>query len=330
MTQKETQSVEESQLLNVGRKFVTGRGKSMEKASYASEPCGNGSPSQMRHVLSTFLRDRLALAGFIFIVIVILAAVSVDWIMPYSSTEADRDVGRYAPLGTPGHPLGTDGLARDILTRLLAGGRVSITVALVPTMAATGIGLAAGLMAAYTRSWIGGITMRVLDVMFAFPPVLLAIAVATILGPGMMNVMLAIGVVSIPYLTRVVYVEAVSVRGSDYLRAARVVGTPSVRMLRREVLPNVLAPLVVYASTGVGGMIVMAAGLSFLGVGIQPPTPDWGIMTADGRVVLQQLPHIATVPGLMIVAVALAFNFVGDGLRDALDPRHRTRTRSPS
>jgi len=308
---------------------VIGSGESTGKANSASVPFENGPPSQIRQVLSTFLHDRLALVGLILIVVVIFGALTVDWIMPYSTTEADRDVGRYAPLGTPGHPLGTDGLSRDILTRLLAGGRVSITVALVPTLAATGIALAAGLMAAYTGSWIGGITMRIFDVMFAFPPVLLAIAVSTILGPGMMNVMLAIGVVSIPYLTRVVYVEAVSVRGSDYLRAARVVGTPSVRMLRREVLPNVLAPLVVYASTGVGGMIVMAAGLSFLGIGIQPPTPDWGIMTADGRVVLQQLPHIATVPGLMIVAVALAFNFVGDGLRDALDPRHRTRTWSP-
>jgi peptide/nickel transport system permease protein len=167
--------------------------------------------------------------------------------------------------------------------------------------------------------------MRSLDVLFAFPPVLVAIAVGTVLGPGLGNVMLAIGVMSVPYMTRVVFVEAVAVRGSDYVRAARVLGTPFPRLLGREVLPNVLPPLIVFASTGIGGMIVMGAGLSFLGIGVQPPTPDWGIMTADGRGVLLQSPSLATIPGLLIVAVAIAFNFLGDGLADALDPAHGKR-----
>jgi len=297
-----------------------------DKGTRQTDPLTTTQTGQFRLIVRTFARDRLALAGLILIVVVVAASFGADLLTPYGPNEAHREVGRYAPLGTPGHFLGTDGQARDVFTRLLWGGRVSIPVAVLPVLGASAVSLAIGLMAAFSAGWIGGLAMRILDVMFAFPPVLLAIVVATILRPGMMNLMLAIGVVSIPYLTRVVFVEAVSVRGSDYLRAAQVAGTPLRRKLLREVLPNVIPPVIIYASTGVGGMIVMAAGLSFLGVGVQPPTADWGIMTADGRVVLQELPHIATVPGFLIIVVALAFNVVGDGLRDALDPRHRTRT----
>ena len=139
-----------------------------------------------------------------------------------------------------------------------------------------------------------------------------------------MNVMMAIAIVSVPYMTRVVYVETLSVRASDYVEAARACGTPMSRLLVREIVPNVMPSLIVYATTGIGGLIVLAAGLSFLGVGVQPPTADWGIMTADGRVVLRNMPHIATIPGVMVLIVALAFNVAGDGIRDAMDPRRRS------
>jgi peptide/nickel transport system permease protein len=280
---------------------------------------------QLWLTVRAFGQDRAAVVALLFIALVCAASAAAEVISPWTPEEAAPAVGRYAPVGTPEHLLGTDQLGRDVLTRLLWGGRVSIPVAVLPLIAAAFVGLLLGMLAAFGPKRPGAVTMRTLDVLFAFPPVLVAIAVGTILGPGLSNVMLAIGVMSIPYMTRVVYVEAVSVRGSDYIRAARVLGTPMHRLLSREVLPNVLPPLIVFASTGVGGMIVMGAGLSFLGIGVQPPTPDWGIMTSDGKGVLLQSPTLATIPGLLIVAVAIAFNFVGDGLADALDPTRRKR-----
>ncbi len=166
--------------------------------------------------------------------------------------------------------------------------------------------------------------MRSLDVLFAFPPVLLALAVAAVLGPGLLNVMLAIAIVFVPYMARLVYIETIVVRESDFIEAARVAGTPEVRLMIREILPNVFPPLLVYATTGIGGLIVMASGLSFLGVGVQPPVADWGTMMADGRFVLREVPHLATLPGILIIVLALAFNLTADGIQAALDPCHRS------
>jgi ABC-type dipeptide/oligopeptide/nickel transport system permease subunit len=167
--------------------------------------------------------------------------------------------------------------------------------------------------------------MRVLDVIFAFPGVLLAVAVAAILGPGMMNAMLAMSIVVLPYVARIVYVETVNLRGAAFIEAARVCGMTPAGIVIREVLPNVLSPVIVYGTTSLGALVVFAAGLSFLGVGVQPPTADWGIMASSGREVLISAPWVALIPGTTIVIVAVALNFMGDGLRDALDPRLRTR-----
>ena len=270
------------------------------------------------------MRDRLALAGIVVIVVVAAASAAAPLISPYDPAVADAEAGRLAPIGTPGHFLGTDGGGRDILSRLIWGGRVSISIAVLPVLVSAIGGLVLGLAAGMSGKRVSGVIMRTMDVLFAFPAVLLALAVATVLGPGMMNVMMAIGIVSIPYMARVVYVETLSVRASDYVEAARVCGTPMLRLLAREIVPNVIPSLIVYATIGIGGTIVLAAGLSFLGVGVQPPTPDWGIMTADGRIVLRNLPHVATIPGVVVLIVALAFNVAGDGIRDAMDPRRRS------
>jgi ABC-type dipeptide/oligopeptide/nickel transport system permease subunit len=165
--------------------------------------------------------------------------------------------------------------------------------------------------------------MRALDVFFAFPLVLLAIAIVGVIGPGMGNQMFALAVVLVPYSTRVVRTAALSVKPLEYVEAARALGASGGRLVGRHVLPNVLPPLLVYTSTLVGLMIVASAGLSFLGLGVQPPTPDWGVMVGNGRLVLFRAAHVATIPGVVIVVAALAFNFVGDGLREALDPRAR-------
>lgn len=283
--------------------------------------------SQLRLAVRALSRDRLALAGILIIIFVVLVAIFAPLLSPWGPTEADYDADRLAPIGTPGHVLGTDGQARDILSRLIWGARVSLPTAVVPVIVSAVLGLVLGLFAGMSGRWSAEVIMRSQDVLFAFPPVLLAIAMATVMGPGMMNVMLAISVVVTPFMARVTYVETLSIRGKEYIEAARAAGTPTWRLLLREVLPNVLPPLIVYSTTTVGGLIVLASGLSFLGVGIQPPTADWGIMTADGRTVLQEAPHVATIPGITIIIVALAFNVAGDGIRDALDPRRRTGAR---
>ncbi len=279
--------------------------------------------SQLRLALRALRRDWLALSGVIVITAIVVLALGAPFLGLPDPTLADFDTGRLAPIGTPGHLLGTDGQARDILSRLIWGSRVSIPIAVVPVVFSAGAGLVLGLLAGMSGRWVSETIMRSQDVLFAFPPVLLAIAMATVLGPGMMNVMLAISVVVTPFMARVVYVETLSIRSKEYIEAARAAGTPGVRLLLREVIPNVLPPLIVYSTTTIGGLIVLASGLSFLGVGIQPPTSDWGIMTAEGRTVLRMAPHVATIPGITIVVVALAFNVAGDGVRDALDPRRR-------
>jgi peptide/nickel transport system permease protein len=284
---------------------------------------GNTRRSEFLLALSAMARDKLALAGTIILVIVVLATILAPWISPYSPTEAHRAVGRLAPPLTPGHFLGTDGQSRDVLSRLIWGGRVSLPVAAVPILLSSVFGLALGLLASQIGGWIGGVIMRFFDVLFAFPGVMLAIAVAATLGSGMMNCMIAMTIVITPYVGRLVYTEAIRLRRSEFVDAARIAGIGLWGIVWREILPNILSPVIVYGTTSLGGMVVFAAGLSFLGVGVQPPTADWGIMAADGRVVLRNAPWVSLIPGLMIVIVAVACNFAGDGLRDALDPRQR-------
>jgi peptide/nickel transport system permease protein len=166
--------------------------------------------------------------------------------------------------------------------------------------------------------------MRSLDVIFAFPAVLLAVAIAAILGAGMLNASLSMAIVVLPYVARIVYVDTIRIRNSSFIEAARVCGMGSINILLREVLPNIISPVIVYGTTALGGMVVFAAGLSFLGVGVQPPTADWGIMASAGRDVLLSAAWVSMIPGVTIVVVAVALNFAGDGLRDALDPRLRT------
>lgn len=279
--------------------------------------------SELALAFAALARDRMALAGAIVLTVVVLAAIFAPWISPYSPTEVHRDAGRLAAPLTPGHILGTDGQSRDVLSRLIWGGRVSLPVAAVPILLSSVIGLVLGLLASQIGGWVGGTIMRFFDVLFAFPGVMLAIAVAATLGPGMMNCMLAMTIVIIPYVGRLVYTEAVRLRRSEFVDAARIGGVGVWGIVWREILPNVLSPVIVYGTTSLGAMVVFAAGLSFLGVGVQPPTADWGIMAADGRVVLRNAPWVSLIPGLVIVIVAVACNFAGDGLRDALDPKQR-------
>jgi peptide/nickel transport system permease protein len=272
--------------------------------------------------LRAFIRDRQALAGLVIVAIAGGAAAAAPLISawdPLKSVEVDR----LSPPGTPGYLLGTDEQGRDILSRLIWGGRISLLVGIVPTVAAGLVALLLGLVAGYREGMLDHLIMRVLDVFFAFPLVLLAIAIVGVIGPGVGNQMFALAVVLVPYSTRVVRTATLSVKHLEFIEAVRALGAGNGRVLWRHLVPNVLPPLLVYTSTLVGLMIVASSGLSFLGLGVQPPTPDWGVMVGSGRLVIYRAAHVATIPGVIIVVVALGFNFIGDGLREALDPRAR-------
>ena len=268
----------------------------------------------------TFADDRAALVSLIFLLLVILLAVLAPYVSPHDPFEAER-LARNKPPLTDGYWLGSDSNGRDILTRLLYGGRVSILVGFLPTLIAMLISLVLGLIAGYFGGRIDQIIMRILDAFFAVPLVLMAIAIAGVLQPGLSTVIIAITVVLVPYISRIVRTSTLSVAAQPFIEAARAGGAGQATILVRYVLPNMISPVIVYATTLVGLMIVVGSGLSFLGLGVQPPTADWGTMVSDGRVVLKKAPHATLFPGLAIVAVALAFNFIGDGLRDALDPK---------
>ena len=259
--------------------------------------------------IRSFCRNRPAVAAAAFLTLVGLAVIFAPWLSGHGPDDADN-LARLAPVGTPGYLLGTDQQGRDMLVRLLYGGRVSLLVGIVPV-----------LVAGYTRGFVDQVIMRCLDVVFAFPIVLLAIAIAGAMQAGMETEIISITVILIPYFARLARTATEGVAPMPFIEAARAAGGSPATIMLRYVLPNVFSPVVVYATTLMGIIIVVGSGLSFLGLGVQPPAADWGGMVADGRVVLRRAPHVTVEPGLVILAVSLAFNFLGDGIRDALDPR---------
>ena len=275
--------------------------------------------SELSALWHRFASDRLAVVGLVIVVVVTLAAIFAPVVAPYDPNDQWEGLRRAKP-GVEGHLLGTDEVGRDILSRLIYGGRLSLLVSIVPTVVAAVMALALGLLAGYHGGWVDQIIMRVLDVFFAFPVVLLAILIAGALGPGPRNQMIAIAFILIPYMTRVVRTQVETLRRLEFIEAARATGANTREIIVHELLPNVIAPLVVYATILVGFMILVAAGLSFFGLGANPPTADWGNMVNTGKGTITTTPHVVLMPSLTIVIVALAFNFVGDGLRNALEP----------
>ena len=267
-------------------------------------------------------RNRPAMVGLAVIVLAILVTMLAPVLSPHDPLQANP-AGRLAVPGTPGRVLGADHLGRDVLSRVLYGGRVSIVMGLVPVAIAAVVALTLGLVAGYFEGLAGLVIMRTLDVSFAFPSIFLAIAITGALGPGLVNVLIALTIVLVPPVARVARTSVMEVKHQEFIEAARASGARDARIIVQHLLPNVLAPVTVYCTLLVALVVVIASGLSFLGLGVQPPTPDWGRMIAEGREVLVVAPHVAALPGLMLLIFALAFNFLGDGLRDALDPRLR-------
>jgi len=266
-------------------------------------------------------RGKGALAGLIILILTIGVAIFAPMLAPDNPILIDPRHGLYGP-GIP-YLFGTDHLGRDVLSRVLFGARLSLVVGLISVGIASSIGITVGLIAGYYGGWIENLIMRIVDVMLAFPGILLALAIVSVLGPSLTNLMVAVGVAAIPTYARLTRGSVLATKENLYIDAARVIGVSNRRILARHILPNVVAPLIVAATLGVGSAILSAAALSFLGLGSQPPTPEWGRMLSEGRQFLSSAWWISTFPGLAIMITVLSINMIGDGLRDTLDPRQR-------
>jgi ABC-type dipeptide/oligopeptide/nickel transport system permease subunit len=271
-------------------------------------------------------RRKSAVVGMVILGILIFIALTAEWIAPYDPRQVllgkDPCIHLFGcPKDQPQHILGIDGNVRDEFSRLLYGARLSLMIGLTTVTFAIVIGTVLGALAGYFGGWIDNLIMRVMDVLLAFPSLLLAIAIVTVLGPGLQNALLAIGIVSIPAYARVVRASVLSVREMEYVSATRALGGDTMQILFRRILPNALTPLIVQGTLGIATAILDAAALSFLGLGAQPPTPEWGSMLGAERNQVFTAPHLVFFPGIAIALTVLSFNLLGDGLRDALDPR---------
>ena len=276
------------------------------------------SPGYWRTVLQRFARDPLAVAAAAVVVLLILMAIFAPWLAPNDPLQG-MTLRRLKPPGTEGYPLGTDELGRDMLSRLIYGARISLFMGIVPVFCALFIGASIGVTAGYAGGWLNTVLMRTIDVFFAFPSVLLAVAMAGALGPGIFNGMLALTLVFIPPIARVAESVTTSVCSLDYVEAARASGAGAMLIIRKHVLGNVLGPIFVYATSLIAVSMILASGLSFLGLGVKPPQPDWGLMLNTLRTALYTQPLLCALPGVMIFITSISFNLMTDGLRSAMD-----------
>jgi len=267
----------------------------------------------------TFVRNRLAVIGTVILIGFIVCAVFAPYIAPHPPLEMNF-ASLHSPPGTPGHLLGTDNLGRDVLSRLIYGSRISLSVGLVVVSIAAVIGTTMGLLSGYYGKAVDVVIMRVVEIFVAFPFLILVVAVIALLGPSIYNVMLVLGLVSWPIYARLVRSEVLAIRELPYIEAARAIGVSNARIMFRHVLPNCISSVLVTAAMSMAGAILSTVALGFLGLGVQPPTPEWGMMLNEAKQFLRRFPWEIFYPGTAIMLVVLALNFLGDGLRDALDP----------
>jgi len=286
----------------------------------------------LEDTLRRLIRHRSAQVGLAILGFLIFIAVFAPVLAPYSPTKILRDVKRRAApcihlLGCPAeqleHFFGVDGNSRDLLSRIIYGSQLSLQIGVATVTFAIVIGAALGAISGYVGEWADNLIMRVMDILLAFPSLLLSIAIVAVLGPGLINALLAIAFVSIPVYARIVRASVLQVKEQDFVSASRALGMSSFGILMQHVMPNALTPLIVQATLGIASAILDAAALSFLGLGAPPPTPEWGLMLGEERNSVFNAPHLVFLPGIAIMLTVLAFNLLGDGLRDALDPRLR-------
>lgn len=275
--------------------------------------------SMKEEKIRAFMKNKLAVAGAVLLLTMIVLAALSPIIAPYGFDEQNYEIARQTP--SLQHLAGTDELGRDIFSRILYGGRVSLTIGII----SVGIGLIFGGSLGVIAAYYGGVTetviMHVIDVLMAIPSIILSISICAALGSGIVNTMIAVGISSIPTYARVFRSSVISEKSKEYIEAARAVGAGNARIILKHILPNSIAPVIVQASLGVAQAITTAASLSFIGLGIQPPNPEWGALLSSGRQYIRDFPHMVVYPGIAIMLTVLALNLIGDGLRDALDPR---------
>jgi len=272
-----------------------------------------------REVWRRLNQNKAAMLGLLVMVILILAAIFADYVAPYGYD--DQDLMRRFQTPNSQHWFGTDNFGRDIFSRIVYGAQVSLKVGLIAVGIAMFIGGALGAVAGFYGGKIDNFIMRFIDVLLAIPSILLAISIVAALGPELRNVMIAVGIGSIPSYGRIVRASVLSLRDQEFIEAARAVGADDTRLILKHIIPNSMAPLIVQATIGVANAILSAAGLGFIGLGIQPPLAEWGAMLNSGRQYIRDYPHLTAFPGLAIMITIFALNLLGDGLRDALDPR---------
>jgi ABC-type dipeptide/oligopeptide/nickel transport system permease subunit len=268
-----------------------------------------------------FAKYRPALFGLGFIVLLVICAIFAAWIAPYDPDAVNTKLRGASPSAE--HWLGNDDIGRDILSRIIYGTRIALIVGIGATSIAVTIGVFVGATAGYFGGKVDFVLSRLIDTLMAFPLLALLLTLSTVFGPSLRNVVIVIGCTVWASYARVVRAEVLSLRERDYILAARAIGTPDRQIITRHLIPNALGPVIILASLAVGGIIILESALSFLGLGVQRPTASWGTMLSDGRDYLRNYPHIAVAPGIAIAITVLAFNLVGDGLRDALDPRQK-------
>ena len=279
----------------------------------------------LREFWNAYSQSRGALIGFALVLALVLIALGADFIAPHPPNEQYRDFTLTPPAwqedGTARFLLGTDPVGRDVLSRLIHGTRLSLIIGLVSVVISLSLGVLLGLVAGYLRGLTETVIMRLMDVMLALPSLLLAIAVVAILSPGLVNAMYAIAIVLLPHYVRLTRAAVIAESGKEYVASSKIAGAGPMRLMFNTILPNCTAPLIVQATLGFSTAILDAAALGFLGLGAQPPTPEWGSMLSSALEFIQRAPWVVTLPGLAILVTVLAFNLMGDGLRDALDPR---------
>lgn len=278
--------------------------------------------SPARETWRILVQNRLAVFGLVVLALVVMAAVLGETVAPYDPIRVNVPERLQGP--SLQHPFGTDNLGRDVFSRVIVGARVSLQVGFIAVSISLLLGVLIGLVSGYFAGGLDSVLMRAMDVLFAFPFVLLAIAILAALGPGITNAMIAIGIVYTPIFARIARGSTLTVKQDVFVVAARSIGASDARIIRRHVLPNVTAPLIVQTSLSLAFAILAEAALSFLGLGVQPPDPAWGRMLAEGREFVRQGPWMGIFPGLAIFFTVMSFNFVGDGLRDALDPKQKS------
>jgi len=279
--------------------------------------------SQLQEIWIRLKKSKQAMIGLTLLSFIIIVTIMAGILVDYDRTVIKQNIVNRLQPPSGEHILGTDAYGRDILARLLYGARISLVIGIVTVVIGSSIGLIIGSITGFYGGKLDNILMRIMDIFMSIPIMLLAIAIVASLGPGIVNIMIAVIIATTPLYSRVIRATTLSIRNMEFIEAARAIGASDVRIIVRHIIPNALGPVIVQATLGVGEIIITAAGLSFLGLGIQPPMPEWGNMLAEGKEYIRYLPYLVFFPGLSIMMTVLSLNLLGDGLRDALDPKLR-------